>query len=168
MSPPFQVSKTFTTSLKRDEVINFVRERLNKQSKVLFISSKDYVGSINGRNFNLYKNFNSRYGGSNPKIKGTITTENPTTIDIKIAPHYLRIAFFMIFPIVFIPAAILSDQMTINGVLKEPEISERILFGLFGGGPMIWCYFDSIRPIKETELWIKQKLGLIEKTNQQI
>jgi hypothetical protein len=69
----------------------------------------------------------------------------------------------MIFPCVFIPSAILSDQMTINGVLRKPELIERIGFGLFGGGgPMIWCYFDSIRPIKEAELWIVEKLKLKE------
>ena len=53
--------------------------------------------------------------------------------------------------------------MTINGALRETELSERIMFGLFGGGAqMVWCYFDSIRPIKETELWIRGKLGLTE------
>jgi hypothetical protein len=49
--------------------------------------------------------------------------------------------------------------MTINGVLREPKLIERISFGLFGGVvPMIWCYFDSIGPIKETEQWIIEKL----------
>ncbi len=165
MKLPFQTVKTFTTTLSKDEVIGFVRERLNRQSKILFISSNDYVGSIDGRSFKLYKNFNGRYGRSNPKISGTITTTDPVTIDIKISPHYIRLLFFSIFPIVFVPAAIFSDQMTINGVLREPEMSERLFFALFGGGgPMIWCYLDSIRPIKETELWIKEKLKLTEKT----
>lgn len=169
MRLPFQIVKTFTTIHSREEVISFVRERLNRKSKVFFISSSDYVGSIKGKEFKLYKNFNARSGRANPKIKGTIVSENPTTIEIRISPHYLRVLFFMIFPCAFIPAAILSEQITINGVLREPELFERIEFGLFGGGgPMIWCYFDSIRPIKETELWITEKLKLEEKTPYQL
>ncbi len=55
--------------------------------------------------------------------------------------------------------------MKIGGVLREPEISERIFFALFGGGvPIIWCYFDSILPIKETERWLTEKLKLKEKS----
>ncbi len=165
MKLPFQTVKTFTTILSKDEVICFVRERLNRRSKFLLFSSNDYVGAIESKRFKFYKSFNTRHGRANPKIKGTIVNENPTTVEIQIAPHYLRVLFFMIFPCVFIPTAILSSQMTINGVLREPEMLERIGFGLFGGvGPMIWCYFDSIRPIKETELWIRQKLMLKENT----
>ena len=161
MGLPFQTVKTFTTHLSKDEVIGFIRERLSRKSRFLFITTSDYVGSIEGRTFNFYKNFNARYGRSNPKIKGTISTENHTTVEIKISPHYLRVLFFLIFPCVFIPTAILSDQMTINGVLREPELIERISFGLIGGGgPIIWCYFDSIRPIKKAEVWITEKLKL--------
>lgn len=169
MRLPFQIVKTFTTSYSKDEVIGFVRERLNRKSKVLFISTSDYVGSIEGRTFQLYKNFNSRSGPAYSKIKGIVLIENPTTIEIRITPHYLRILFFMIFPCVFIPGAILSNQMTINGVLREPELIERVGFGLFGGVvPMIMCYFDSIRPIKKTEQWITEKLKLKEKSTYQL
>jgi hypothetical protein len=164
MKLPFQIRKTFTTALSEDDIIKFVRERLNRRHRLLFLSSPEYVGSIDGKSFKIYRNFDARYGRSNPKVHGTIMSSNPTTIEIKVSPHYLRILFFSIFPIVFVPAAILSDQMTINGVLREPELSDRIFCALFGGGgPTIWCYFDSIRPIKETEDWITEKLGLKEK-----
>ena len=163
MRLPFQVKKTFLTTLSKDEVIGFVMERLSKRSKFLFLSSKVYVGSIKGTTFNFYRNFDRKYGRSNPKILGTILASDPTTIDIVISPHYFRILFFLIFPMVFIPAAILSEEMTINGIIREPTLSERITFALFGGGmPTIWCYFDSIRPIKQTEYWIREKLKLYE------
>jgi hypothetical protein len=121
MQLPFQLIKTFTTSLSSDEVLAFVKERLNRKHKFPFLSSNEYIGSIDDSSFNLYKAFNSKYGRSNPKVSGTIISDNPTTIEIKISPHYFRVLFFLTFPLVFIPGAIFSDQMTINGVLREPE-----------------------------------------------
>lgn len=164
MRLPFQVVKTFTTQYSREEVLAFVQERLNRKSKLLFISFVEYIGSIKGATFSFYKNFNPSHGLSNPKIKGTILSESPTTIKVQISPHYLRVLFFLLFPCVFIPAAITSDEITIDGVLREPELFERILIGLFGGGgPLIFCYFDSIRPIKKAERWITDKLKLTER-----
>ena len=163
MNLPFQLRKTFTTTHSQEVIIEFIQERLSRKSKVLFITWSEYIGSITGKSFNFYKNFNVRRGPSNPKISGTITAINPTTIDIKISPHYFRVLLFLICPIVFVPVAILNSQMTINGVLRAPYIYERIVLGLIGSGiPIIWCYFDSIRPIKKAELWLKEALGLKE------
>ena len=165
MKLPFQIHKTFTTTLSQEEVMYFVRELLNRRSKFLFISSKDYTGSIDGSSFNVNKIYNSRSGPAYPKVKGTIININPTTIEIKITPNYSRIFFFSIFPIIFLTGVFIADKMTINNVLREPEFFERVLFGLFAGvGPMIWCYFDNIRPIKHTESWIIKKLGLEERS----
>jgi hypothetical protein len=160
---PFQIKKTFSTTLSKEEVLSFVKERLARRHKVLFGSSPEYSGSVSENSFIFYRIFNAQHGRANPKISGKIKSFNPTVIEVKVSPHYWRISFFLIFPLVFIPVSFLSDQMTINGVLKEPELSERIFFGLFGGGmPTIWCYFDSIRPIKSTERWLREKLSLKE------
>jgi len=88
-------------------------------------------------------------------------SDNTTQINIKIYPHIFKVLFFLTFPAIFIPVAIFSDQMTINGEIRMPEFSERIFFALFGGGiPLVWLYFDSIRPIKRTESWIRNELEL--------
>lgn len=102
MRLPFQLIKTFTTSLSQDEVFAFVQERLNRKNKFLFFSSNECVGSNDNSFFKFYKNFNGRYGRSNPKISGTIISANPTTIEIKISPHYFRVLFFLVFPLVFV------------------------------------------------------------------
>jgi hypothetical protein len=168
MSLPFQTTKTFITTLSKDDIIEFVRERLNRRDKFLFISSREYIGSINGRTFKFHRIFNFRSSPAYPKISGVITASDPTILEITITPHYFRILFFLIFPMVFIPSAFLTDHMTINGVFRAPELSERVSFALFGGvGPLIWCYFDSIRPIRKTELWLKEHLNLTEKTTYQ-
>ncbi len=164
MRLPFQTLKTFRTSLSAEEVIAFVQERLSRRTKVLFFSQRDYAGSINGMAFNLYRKFHFS-GRSFARIKGAVLSADPTLIEIKIFPHYWRILFFMIFPCVFLPSAILNDQMMINGVLRKPELAEkRIWSGLFGIGPMVWCYFDCIRPIYEAEKWLIDKLALKEKS----
>jgi hypothetical protein len=69
----------------------------------------------------------------------------------------------LIFPIVCIPTALFTSEMKINGVLRAPELFQRMLMGvLAGGGPLVWCYLDSIRPIKRTEAWLREELQLTE------
>ena len=164
MKLPFEIEKSYTTYLTTEEVMNFIRGRLKKRKDGLFGGSLMYFGSLQENSFRFYKVFNARTGPGNPTIRGTITEGSRTTIAIRITPHYFRILFFMLFPCVFIPEAILMDSMSVNGVLRVPDSSERIWVALFGGvGPLIWCYFDSIRPIHITEKWLKSKLKLEEK-----
>jgi len=54
------------------------------------------------------------------------------------------------------------DEITINDVLKKPNLQDHFLFSLGGIVPGIWCYIGFIRPIKKTELWIVEKLNLKE------
>ena len=161
MKLPFQIVKIFTTRLSSSEVMSSISNLLDEKSKFLFIPLNDNIGSIARNSFQFYKTYNIRSGPANPWIKGVIVMENPTTIEIKISPHWHRVIFFMIFPVIFIPTAFLDSQMTINGILREPTFLERIAVVLFGGiGPIIWCYLDSIRPIKIAENWIKDRLML--------
>ena len=163
MSFSIVIHKTFISPLSKEEVFTFVYDKLNSQSKFLFFSSNDYGGHVDENYFKFYKKFNENSGPAYPKIIGTIKSEYPTTIEIKIKPHYFRIAFFLIFPLVFIPNSLINYQMIINCTLRTPELYERILFALFGGGlPLLWCYFDCIRPIKKTEAWLRKELQLSE------
>jgi hypothetical protein len=160
---PVSLVKTFTTRLSKEEVISFVRERINSRTKFLFLSMKDYKGSISGNTFELQKAYSSQHSPSFPKIQGKVISGNPTTVELEISPPYFRILFFLIFPTLFVPAFVFSDEITINGVLRTPSIIERISFaGVMGIGPLVWCFFDCIWPIWKAEKWLKQELSLEE------
>ena len=163
MSLTISIHKTFITPLSKEDLLTFVNNKINSKSRFLFFSSNDYNGSIKENKFKFYRKFNIKLGPAYPKVIGYIKSESPTVLEIKIKPHYFRVAFFLIFPIIFISSALFSLQMTINGVLRPPVFYERLFLALFGGGlPLLWCYFDSIRPVKKTEAWLQQEWQLSE------
>ena len=54
--------------------------------------------------------------------------------------------------------------MTINGVLREPTMNERIGWALFIiGVPALIYYLNCIRPLQKLHRVLKNKLGLEER-----
>lgn len=162
MRLPFQIKKTYSTPFSQQEILHFVQNRLNGNTRQSYFSSGNYMGSIKENRFKLKKKRFSKNSPSYPQIKGSIIADKPTEITIKITPSYLVMLFFLVFPLIFLPVAIFSDEIRINGVLREPKLYERFLIGFLALLPLILGYFKVIRPIKQTEAWIKKKLLLEE------
>jgi hypothetical protein len=98
-----------------------------------------------------------------PKIKGYIHGENPTSVDLRIVIPYFLIFFYLSFAIAFIALAFVNE-MNINGVVREPELWERLGFALSGLIlPSIAFYYTTLRPVKIIEARIKEKLLLVPK-----
>ena len=144
-----------------DEIIRIVTELLSEKDKLLFIENKKYNGRITGNKFKFYKTFNSRYSLSNPKVYGEVIKTDKTRVKIKITPHFIRIIFFMIFPLIFFPLAILINEITVNGVLKKAELLDRIMLAGVGGVmPLLLGYIDAFSKFDSTEKWLKKTFSL--------
>ncbi|HAT81275.1 MAG TPA: hypothetical protein DCS17_07780 [Flavobacterium sp.] len=163
MKLPFTISRKYKTSLTKNEIFKIIGE---VKSEKLFqgIRLDKFEGVILENSFQLQReSFGLDISLENyPLVTCKIEKENPTVIELLIKPNYLDIAFFMIFVVTFISVAIFSDEITINDVLKKPDLFERVLLSLGGIIPGIWCYIGFIRPIKKTEKWIVEKLFLKE------
>ncbi|AZQ64705.1 hypothetical protein EI427_21005 [Flammeovirga pectinis] len=156
----FERSNVYTSSLNRQEIEMTIRSLLSTESHFLFFKQKEYKGKLKKNKFKFYKKFSSNQF-SNPEIKGKFISENPLMVEIRITPHYFKLLFFLIFPIIFIPESIFADEMTINGVLREPTLVERLAFGSFGGlVPIIWGYIDTFSKYNKTEVWINNLFKL--------
>ena len=162
MRKPFSVDKYYTTHLTKDqlvqEIANLTTEKKYGGLRVdKFITSFGIDGfSIKRKTYGLDRFILGRYSA----IEGIFISEKPLTINLRIRPSYLPIIFFSFFTIMVIGSAIFAEEMTINGVLKVPTVSERFLFGLLAVIPGLWCYFGYIRPVKKAENWIVQLLHL--------
>ena len=159
-----QARKTFTTPLSASEVITAINRLINTKSKFLFILPSQYFGYVNTKEFNLGGHKGDRFGIFSPRIKGGILAEKPTTIEIRFVIPYLTTFFFLIIPITFSLVAAFTDQMTINGVVREPELSERIGFaflGVFIPAPIF--YISTIWPLKRVEAHLIDALKLEKK-----
>ena len=163
MQLPFKLRKTFTTSLSPSEAAGAIERLLNTKSKFFFILPSQYFGYITAGEFSLRGQKGDSFGLFSPRIKGTIRSENPTTIETRFVLPYLTPFFYLIFPIVFLPTAFFTDEMTINGVLREPELLERIGFAFLGSTPVLMFYLATIWPLKRVEAHLIKTLKLQEK-----
>lgn len=154
---------TFTTILSPSDVRSSIQQLFDTRSKFLFFSIKRYSGSINRNEFTLRAHTGDYVGMflMAPKIKGYIHGENPTMVDLRIVIPYFLIFFYLSFAMAFIALAFVNE-MNINGVVREPELWERLGFALSGLIlPSIAFYHTTLRPVKLIEARLKEKLLLV-------
>ncbi|AYB31498.1 hypothetical protein [Chryseolinea soli] len=157
----FKLKKTFTTSLSATEATTALSKLLNSRSKFLFFSFVRCFGSISGNEFTLRTPNRDRFGIFHPKIKGSIHPENPTMINTRIVPPYLVICIYLIFLVYGLQVIFYTDKMTINGVSRVPELSERIDVALLVIAVFsILLYVNIIWPLKRLEAYLKAALKL--------
>lgn len=163
MKLPFTIIKKYKTSLDKEDIFKIIGE---VKSEKLFKGFRidNFRSVILENSFKLQRDsFGLDLTVENyPSITCEIEKENPTIVKLAIKPYYHDIAFFLIFVVVFISVAIFCNEITINDILKKPNLYERFLFSLGGIIPGIWCYIGFIRPIKKTQKWIVEKLNLKE------
>lgn len=64
-------------------------------------------------------------------VKGRVTSDHRTVVDLKFQLPIIPAFFLFVLPLMFLPSFFTIDEMTINGVLREPTMNERIGFALF-------------------------------------
>ena len=161
MQLPLTIIKKYKTHLDKENIFKIIGEvkseklfkgiRVDKFRSVILENSFKLQRESFGLDLTL-ENY--------PMITCEIEKEKPTIVKLIIEPYYQDIVFFMILIVAFISGAIFFDEITINGILKKPNLFERFLFSLGGIIPGIWCYIGFIRPIKRTEKWIVERLNL--------
>lgn len=137
---------------------------LSSKSKILFFTIHHYYGHVKGLEFRFspYGNYQTRLLA--PMIRGQISNDHPTIVDLKFQLPIIPGFFLVMFPLMFVPSLLTSDEMTINGVLREPTMNERIGFTFFSlGVPAFIYYMNFIRPLQKLHRVIKAKLKLEEK-----
>jgi len=153
--------ETFITPLNSTEVQHAVAQVLETQTKTLFFNATTYYGKIDATEFRVSSGNSKLLDFGNPKVKGIIQSENPTKITLYYGLPVVVLCFFLIFPLTFVPAAFLSEQMVINGVDREPEFWERLLFAVMGTVvPGIIFFFNVIVPLMNTRSSLKRALKI--------
>lgn len=162
----FTSRKTFTTVFSEQQTMIAIQEMLSVKSKILFFTVRHYFGHLKGQDFVL-----SSYNGYQarllvPMVTGRITRDNKTVVDLKFQLPIIPAFFLLVLPLVFLPSFFTIDEMTINGVLREPTMNERIGWALFFIGlPAILYYTNCVRPLQKLHRSLKNKLRLEEKLN---
>jgi hypothetical protein len=64
-------------------------------------------------------------------VKGTVTYNDQTIVDLKFQLPIVPAFFQLVLPLIFLPSFFTIDEMTIDGVLREPTMNERIGWALF-------------------------------------
>ena len=163
MKLPFSIIRKYKTSLAKEGIFKIIGE-VKSEKYYRGIRVDKYRTIILQNSFKLQREaFGLELTLENyPLITCEIEKENPTIVKLVIKPYYQDIVFFMLFFVTFISAAIFCDEITIDNILKKPNLLERFLFSLGGIFSGIWCYIGFIRPIKKTQKWIVEKLNLQE------
>lgn len=108
-------------------------DQLQRKSKLLFTSFRELHGSVRGAEFDISQSKRSSWFAH--RIIGQILSESQTVIKLTFSFPLLIVILFCIMPAIVIIQAVsaiwMSDVATINGVLREPALSERIMFSLF-------------------------------------
>jgi len=163
MKLPLSIDNYYSTNLTKEQVIE-VLNNLDIQKQFRGLRTDEFIVETTDSGFMVGRNTSGLDGFTleeYPVIEGVFTCDKPLTINIKIKPSYSTIVFFSIFVFIFIPVGLFSDEMTINHVLREPTIFERLLFAGVGSIiPGLWGYFGYIRPVKKAKIWIIEKLQL--------
>jgi len=158
---PLTIHGKYKTDLTYNE-IKKILETKNSEKYLLGMKIDKYAYEENDATLKIqrYSLGIDAFSESFPIINMKVESQNPIIADIRFTPSYFSILFFLVFVVVFIPAAFFAEKWTINDVLREPTLPERFLFSLGGIIPAIWCYLQFIRPIKKTEKWLIEKLKL--------
>ena len=165
---PFAIQKHYTTPMEWRQVAKFMESRKSKKGDLWIFQNYVYKVSVENRRFTLKKISYSRRRPHYPTVEGVVVSESPLVLKIKIIPNYWLLIFYIIFPLVFIyPLVFISfsllQEMITNGDYRAPELWERFFMALFGVGfPLLLGWFNLIRPIRQTELWLMDKLSLSE------
>lgn len=161
MDLPFGFAKTYTTPLSHDQLLALLSRWQPNRKLFQFYEVDNYAAVLVDKGFVLRQATPRQNLPAMPKIMGEIIQAHPTTIRVQIIPNYWLITFLCLFPLVFVPAALFSDNWTIDGVHRAPVPTERlsILLGA-GGGPLVLCYVVAILPVKMAKDWLVKKLAL--------
>jgi hypothetical protein len=156
--------KIFTTSKSEREVAGDIIELLDAQTKVFFFSMRQYNGSMANNKFIIGQYVGGPAKYASTKLKGEVIPGNQTVVKIKLSLHFLIVIIVTLFMLSggyggYI--VMTTQEMTINGVLREPLPHERILFSmLFIVVPAIVLYFNLIFPIQNLQRVLEEKLKL--------
>lgn len=119
--------------------------------------------------FTSKRTFTTSFSEQQALIKGKVTREDRTVVDLKFHLPIIPAFFLLVLPLMFLPSFFTMDEMTINGVLREPTMNERIGWALFFIGiPALLYYTNFIRPLQKLHRVLKNKLRLEKKLNTSI
>ncbi|HEY0655883.1 MAG TPA: hypothetical protein VGD65_22260 [Chryseosolibacter sp.] len=156
--------KTYTTHLSPDQVKSAILELLATKSTFIF-SWPEYPGKLQGLDFSISNNILlATKSTPRPGVKGKIIpSETATVVELRPRIPILETFLCCIFPIIFISVMITTDEMTINGVVREPTLVERIFFSFFSIAiPGIVFGLIILLPISSMTRTLMQKLQLQE------
>lgn len=159
---PFAIQKHYMTPMTWLQVAKIV-EGMKAQKRGFWKFQRDaYEVSVGNKRFTLKKIRYAKNERHYPIIEGVVVSEPPLLLKINITPNYWWFCFYLLFPLCFIPFSLLQE-IKINGVYRAPELWERFLIVCVGGGmPLTMCWFNLIRPVRQTEQWLMDKLSLRE------
>jgi hypothetical protein len=126
-----------------------------------WIKTKTYEVKRVASSFAIKKRGAGINGTIYPWVKGEILDGNPVKVQLSIRPAYFLLAFLSVIFVFLLRYVWVSNKMTINGVHREAELSEKIFITLFLVAlPELIGYFQAIRPVCTAEIWISKKLHL--------
>jgi hypothetical protein len=160
MPLPFTRIKIYTTALSPEQLLNLLSRVAPSKNHGQFYAVDKYAVEL-GRTGFILRHADPRHNlPVMPNIVGEIMHAHPTTLRVTIAPNYFLVAFLLLFPVVFVPAALFSAAWTIRGVHRAPVLTERLSMLLTAGVPVVMCYVGAILPVKKAEAWIVKTLAL--------
>ena len=159
----FRIKKCYKSELSAQEIFRYIEHLKQKESGFWKLRNKVYDVQSSGGDFVLKKRGGNTNGPAYPLIKGQIQEGECVLVNLDIKPSYGGLVFCAIISLVLLLAIISHDEMTINGIPRKLDLSDRLFWAMFSiGAPAILCYLKDIRPVMAAENWLIKKLSLKE------
>lgn len=155
--------KTFTTTLSVEQAIEAVQEMLSSRQQIFSFKLKQYSGKINGSEFSVAAKTLPDFGFLKPGIEGSIKAQERTVVELKRHLPIIPMSPFIIVLFVAVPSILLDEQMTINGVLREPTAWERYGFAFLMPATVVALFLGIyLPPIRSLQNELRKRLRLEE------
>lgn len=169
MKIPFTHEKIYVSDLSYDEIFQNIEDLKSQKEKGFFSDSPKYDIEYSKDNFviqdlsRMWVTSSTGRSIPRPEINGDFLSKSPPRLKIRVQPSRFWVLFMIIFQLTFIISGLFIRELKINGVVREPDFYERMLFSFGGVIPILIALFlIAFLPVKNSLKFITELLKLKE------
>ena len=163
MHSRFRHTGNYATHLTQDEVLSRIEQMLTRKSKILLFCTKQYAGAVKDNQFTLSRHKGDPWGLFTSQLKGKVQSQNGTIVSTRTTMPLVLIAFYAVLTLMTLWVLAGADQLTVNGVTRAAEITDKIIIALMTSiVPACVIFFVAILPAKKIEGTLIRNLELTE------
>ncbi|MBD2714710.1 hypothetical protein KBK19_06665 [Microvirga sp. STR05] len=133
----------------------------SKESGIWKLRTKVYNVKFDKNCFLIKRRGGNANGPIYPLVKGEIIQNEFIQVNLDIKPAYYLIIGAVLCSLALLYPILTDEKMTVNGVYRSVGLLERMGWAAFVlAVPGFICYFKTIKPVRDAENWLIEKLKL--------